>query len=123
MLSSERHRQMGDGGVIAQRYALVLFGNAQKLELQPWQANPARSVEVPFAWKPETWYRVKFRVENRKDGTTAVQGKVWPAADPEPAAWTMDHVDRCRTGRERPACTPTPPPRSSSTTSRSTANK
>ena len=36
---------MGDGGVIAQRYALVLFGNAQKLELHPWQANPARTVE------------------------------------------------------------------------------
>jgi len=94
VLSSERHRQMGDGGVIAQRYALVLFGNAQKLELHPWQANPARTVEVPFAWKPETWYRVKLRVENRKDGTTAVQGKAWPAAEPEPAAWTIDHVDR-----------------------------
>ena len=94
VLSSERHRQMGDGGVIAQRYALVLFGNAQKLELHPWQANPARTVEVPFTWKPETWYRVKLRVENRKDGTTAVQGKAWPAADPEPAAWTIDHVDR-----------------------------
>ena len=94
VLSSERHRQMGDGGVIAQRYALVLFGNSQKLELHPWQANPARTVEVPFTWKPETWYRVKLRVENRKDGTTAVQGKAWPAADPEPAAWTIDHVDR-----------------------------
>jgi hypothetical protein len=94
VLSSERHRQMGDGGVIAQRYALVLFGNSQKLELHPWQANPARTVEVPFAWKPETWYRVKLRVENRKDGTTAVQGKAWPAADPEPAAWTIDHVDK-----------------------------
>jgi outer membrane protein assembly factor BamB len=94
VLSSERHRQMGDGGVIAQRYALVLFGNSQKLELHPWQANPARTVEVPFTWKPETWYRVKLRVENRKDGTTAVQGKAWPAADSEPAAWTIDHVDR-----------------------------
>jgi len=94
VLSSERRRQMGDAGVIAQRYALVLFGNAQKLELHPWQANPARTVEVPFAWKPETWYRVKLRVENRKDGTTAVQGKAWLAAEPEPAAWTIDHVDR-----------------------------
>ncbi len=94
VLSSERRRQMGDAGVIAQRYALVLFGNAQKLELHPWQANPARTVEVPFAWKPETWYRVKLRVENRPDGTTAVQGKAWPTAEPEPAAWTIDHVDR-----------------------------
>jgi len=94
VLSTEKRRQMGDAGVIAQRYALVLFGNAQKLELHPWQANPARTVEVPFAWKPETWYRVKLRVENRSDGTTAVRGKAWLAAEPEPAAWTIDHVDR-----------------------------
>ena len=93
VLATEKHRQMGDGGVIAQRYALVLFGNAQKLELHPWQANPDRTVAVPFAWKPEVWYRVKLRVENRKDGTTALHGKAWPAADPEPAAWTIDHVD------------------------------
>jgi hypothetical protein len=94
VLSTEKRRQMGDGGVIAQRYALVLFGNAQKLELHPWQANPARTVEVPFAWKAETWYRVKLRVENKKDGTTALRGKAWLAAEPEPAAWTIDHVDR-----------------------------
>jgi len=94
VISSEKRRQMGDGGVIAQRYALVLFGNAQKLELHPWQANPARTVEVPFAWKPETWYRVKLRVENRKDGTTALHGKAWPTAEPEPTAWTIDYVDK-----------------------------
>ena len=94
VLATEHRRQMGDAGVIAQRYALVLFGNGHKLELHPWQANPARTVEVPFAWKPETWYRLKLRVENRPDGTTQVQAKAWAAADPEPAAWTIDHVDR-----------------------------
>ena len=31
----------------------------------PGRPNPARTVEVPFAWKPETWYRVKLRVENQ----------------------------------------------------------
>lgn len=94
VLSTERRRQMGDAGVIAQRYALVLFGNAQKLELHPWQANPALTVEVPFAWKPETWYRVKLRVENRPDGTTQVRGKAWPSAEPEPDKWAIDHTDR-----------------------------
>jgi outer membrane protein assembly factor BamB len=94
VLATEKRRQMGDGGVIAQRYALVLFGNSQKLELHPWQANPARTVEVPFAWKPETWYRVKLRVENRPDGTTQVRGKAWPAAEAEPLAWLIDHTDR-----------------------------
>jgi outer membrane protein assembly factor BamB len=94
VLATEKRRQMGDGGVIAQRYALVLFGNAQKLELHPWQANPARTVEKPFAWKPETWYRVKLRVENKPDGTTAVRGKAWPTAEPEPEAWTIDYLDK-----------------------------
>jgi outer membrane protein assembly factor BamB len=94
VLATEKRRQMGDAGVIAQRYALVLFGNSQKLELHPWQANPARTVEVPFAWKPETWYRVKLRVENRADGTTQVRGKAWPSAEPEPAQWAIDHTDR-----------------------------
>lgn len=94
VLATEKRRQMGDGGAIAQRYALVLFGNAQKLELQPWQANPAMTIEVPFAWKAETWYRVKLRVDNKPDGTTQVRGKAWPAAEPEPAAWAIDHLDR-----------------------------
>ena len=94
VLTTEKRRQMGDGGVIAQRYALVLFGNAQKLELQPWQANPARTVEKPFSWKPETWYRVKLRVENKPDGSSAVRGKAWPKAEPEPEAWTIDYLDR-----------------------------
>jgi hypothetical protein len=94
VLATEKRRQMADGGVIAQRYALVLFGNSQKLELHPWQANPARTVETAFAWKPETWYRVKLQVANKADGTTAVRGKAWPSAEPEPAAWTIDYLDR-----------------------------
>lgn len=93
VLATEKRRQMGDGGVIAQRYALVLFGNGQKLELHPWQANPARTVQVPFTWKPETWYRVKLRVANLADGASQVQGKAWPAAEAEPASWAIDFKD------------------------------
>ena len=40
-----------------------------------------------------TWYRMKLRVENRTDGTTLVQGKVWPRDQPEPAAWTIQKID------------------------------
>ena len=32
-------------------------------------------------------------VENRTDGTTIVQGKVWPTGQPEPAAWTIQKTD------------------------------
>jgi len=89
----ERRRQMGDGGVIAQRYALVLFGAHQRLELQPWQPETERTVRVDFPWKPDVWYRMKLRVENLPDGTVRARGKVWPRSDAEPAAWTIERID------------------------------
>lgn len=90
----EMRRQRGDVGVINQRYIMMLFGNNQKIELQPWQAADSMTVSVSnFNWPVDTWYRMKLRVQNRPDGTTLVQGKVWPAAGPEPAAWTIEKVD------------------------------
>jgi outer membrane protein assembly factor BamB len=90
----EARRQRGDAGLINQRYGLVLFGNAQKLELHPWQAADEMTVQVPFKWDVNTWYRMKLRVDNQKDGTALVRGKVWKVGDPEPSAWTIQKVDR-----------------------------
>jgi outer membrane protein assembly factor BamB len=86
-------RQRGDTGLINQRYVLTLFGNAQKLELQPWQAADEMTVRVPFAWEPDTWYRMKLRVDNLPNGDVHVRGKVWPASAAEPGAWTIEKVD------------------------------
>ena len=36
---------MSDVGIVAQRYELVLFGNHQRLELQPWQPEMQRTGE------------------------------------------------------------------------------
>jgi hypothetical protein len=91
--ATEMRRQMGDAGIVAQRYELVLFGNHQRLEIHPWQADPRRSVQTDFKWQKDTWYRMKLRVENMPDGKVKLQGKAWPAADPEPEAWTLEHVD------------------------------
>jgi outer membrane protein assembly factor BamB len=91
----EMRRQRGDVGLINQRYILMLFGNNQKLELQPWQAANEMTVSVDkIDWPVDTWYTMKLRVQNRDDGTTLVQGKIWPTAEPEPAAWTVEKVDR-----------------------------
>ena len=90
--ASERRRQMGDVGVIAQRYVLVLFGNSQRIELHPWQAADEMTVRAPFAWKPDTWYRLKLRVETLPEATR-VQAKAWPAGAPEPDAWLLEKVD------------------------------
>ena len=86
-------RQMGDAGVVAQRYALTLYGNHQRLEIQPWQSEPNRTASVGFAWKKDTWYRLKLRVENLPGGAVRVRGKAWPAGQPEPAKWTVERVD------------------------------
>ncbi len=93
VFATVKRRQQGDAGVIAQRYVLALYGNSQVLHLEPWQPETARTVTTPFAWKPETWYRLKLQVENLPDGTTRARGKAWLASDPEPAAWMVERID------------------------------
>jgi outer membrane protein assembly factor BamB len=89
----ERRRQRGDLGIVAQRYALVLFGAHQRLELEGWQPETQRTARVTFEWTPDTWYRMKLRVENTPDGKVRARGKVWPTGQPEPDAWTIERVD------------------------------
>ena len=93
MRTTEKRRQQGDIGVIAQRYVFVLFGNSQKVELQPWQPNVEMTKSAPFAWKGDTWYRVKLEVQNQKDGTVRARAKAWPRGDAEPAAWLVETID------------------------------
>ena len=93
VLSTTRRRQQGDAGVIAQRYALVLYGNAQELHLEPWQPETERTVKVPYEWKPGTWHRVKLSVENMPGGKVRARGKVWPVGAEEPAAWMIEMID------------------------------
>jgi hypothetical protein len=89
----ERRRQMADVGIVAQRYELVLFGNHQRLELQPWQPETARTQRVEYSWKPDTWYVMKLEVQNLDGGRVRARGKVWPKGEPEPAAWNVERVD------------------------------
>lgn len=91
--ATQKRRQQGDAGVIAQRYVLVLYGNSQMLHLEPWQPETARTVTIPFAWKPDTWYRLKLQVDNLPDGKTRARGKAWPASDAEPTAWMIERID------------------------------
>jgi outer membrane protein assembly factor BamB len=88
-----RRRQQGDVGITAQRYSLILYGTSQRLKLEPWEPETARSVTMPFAWKPDTWYHLKLQVENQPDGRVRARGKAWPTGEPEPAAWTIEKVD------------------------------
>ena len=91
--ATEKRRQSGDAGVVAQRYALVLFGNHQRLELESWQPETERTVKVPFAWKADTWYRMKLQVENLPDGKVRARGKAWAVGSPEPSEWLIEKID------------------------------
>jgi outer membrane protein assembly factor BamB len=88
-----KRRQMGDIGITAQRYTLVLYGNTQQLKIEPWEPEILRSVTVPFAWKEDKWYHLKLRVENMPNGSVRAQGKAWATGDPEPAQWMIEKVD------------------------------
>ncbi|HYK22426.1 MAG TPA: PQQ-binding-like beta-propeller repeat protein [Pyrinomonadaceae bacterium] len=91
--ATQKRRQQGDAGVIAQRYVLTLYGNSQVLMLEPWQPEIKRSQSVAYAWKPDTWYRLKLEVQNLPDGKTRARGKAWPANEPEPTAWMVERID------------------------------
>jgi len=93
MSSDLFRRRMGDAGVVAQRYELILLGSKQTLELSSWRAEPERAIVVPFPWQPDTWYTVKLRAENLSGGGVRLQGKAWPREEAEPAEWQIDHVD------------------------------
>jgi len=93
VMATTKRRQQGDAGVIAQRYVLTLYGNSQMLHLEPWQPETARTKTMPYAWKPDTWYRLKLQVENLPDGKTRARGKVWPVGETEPAAWMIERID------------------------------
>ena len=67
---------MADIGITAQRYSLVLYGNAQQLKIEPWEPETDADGHVPFEWKADTWYHLKLRVENTagRQGARARQG-------------------------------------------------
>ena len=89
----ERRRLMGDIGVVAQRYELVVFGNHQELHLQPWQPETARTVKTPFKFDKDVWYTMKLEVQSLDGSKVRARGKVWPKGQPEPQAWTIERVD------------------------------
>jgi outer membrane protein assembly factor BamB len=91
--ANTKRRQMGDIGITAQRYSLILYGNEQVLKIEPWEPEIQRTVKVPFPWEANKWYHLKIRVENMPDGKVHVQGKAWDRDQPEPAAWTIEKID------------------------------
>jgi len=81
-------RSKADIGLINQRYLICLRGNAGKLEVS---SNLERLAEAAtFKVSANTWYTLKTRVDIAADGSGVVKGKVWPKAEAEPEAWTIE---------------------------------
>jgi outer membrane protein assembly factor BamB len=91
--ATRKGRQMGSVGVIAQRYQLTLSGNNQRVELQSWQPETARTAMIEYPWQPDTWYRLKLEVRNEGAGKIVARGKAWPRGEAEPAEWMVERRD------------------------------
>lgn len=80
--------KMSEVGLINQRYAIVLKGNDQKIEVS---SNFERLRETAeFKWRPNVWYHLKSRVDIANDGSGVVRAKAWKKGDAEPDAWTIE---------------------------------
>ena len=92
VMSTQRGRRRPDIGLINSGYTMDLQGNRQKIQIQSWAAELRIREEVDFRWEPDTWYRLKLRVD--MDGDRGlVRGKVWPRDEAEPADWTITAED------------------------------
>jgi len=88
VLTEGNRRKMSEVGIINQRYAIILKGNAQELEVN---SNQERiKTAVPFKWAPNAWYHLKARVDVAADGSGVVRAKAWKKGEAEPAAWTIE---------------------------------
>ena len=86
---------MPDIGLIDQRYTLAMLGADQELQIRYWPPQVATqfSETIPFKWKPDVWYTMKFRAA-LEDGKALLKGKVWPRDEKEPDAWTIEATDK-----------------------------
>ncbi len=87
-----RGKDMPDVGLGANRYTLLLIGNDQEVRLSTWDAQKRIEKKLAFAWKPETWYRLKL-MARVVDGKGIVKAKVWARDDKEPQKWTLEIED------------------------------
>ncbi len=89
VMTDGTRRIMSTVGLVNQRYLIAMTGNSRILEIS---SNHERIKEsVPFDVQPNTWYRLKTRVDPDKAGEGGVvRAKLWPRGEPEPAKWTIE---------------------------------
>jgi outer membrane protein assembly factor BamB len=102
--ASVRNEKLPAMGVINQRYTLALeaaveggeAGAAPGLQIRSWvsRLDLRFAKTIPFSWKYDVWYTMKFQSENKDEGKkVTLRGKVWPRGEAEPAEWTIEATD------------------------------
>lgn len=93
VLSLTRDGKLADMGLIAQRYACVLQGAHQNLQIRTWHPQLERfSADYPFAWEADTWYTLKFSAATEGQKAT-LRAKIWKRGEPEPSNWMVEATD------------------------------
>jgi outer membrane protein assembly factor BamB len=98
LMGTEVRDKLPDAGVVNSRYMLVFDGKVdpdlkkRTVRISGWEARPRVNVVIAYDWQPNTWYSVKFDVE-QKEKTALIRGKVWKKGEPEPMAWTISFED------------------------------
>lgn len=89
VMTDGTRRVMSTVGVVNQRYLIAMTGNSRILEIS---SNHERvKASVPFEVQPNTWYRLKTRVDRDPNGPGGfVRAKLWERSAPEPAKWTIE---------------------------------
>jgi outer membrane protein assembly factor BamB len=89
VMTDGNRRIMSTVGLVNQRYLIALAANSRILEVS---SNHERVKEsVPFVAQPNTWYRLKTRVDRDPGGEGGfVRAKLWERGGPEPGAWTIE---------------------------------
>lgn len=92
MMGQNKGVDLPDMGLVNNRYRLVLWGNKQVLRIDAWDAMPRVAVGMPFKVEPDTWYRMKFKVQivgNKAE----LYGKAWTKDSKEPEEWNIRYTD------------------------------
>jgi outer membrane protein assembly factor BamB len=89
VMTDGTRRVMSSVGLVNQRYLITLAANSRILEVS---SNHERLKEsVAFEAQPNTWYRLKTRVDSDKTGGGGfVRAKLWERGKPEPDKWTIE---------------------------------
>ena len=85
--------QIGDMGVVANRYSLYLQGDLQQFRLVSWGGLLRVDKTISYPWTDNVWYTLKLTV-SQQGSDALVRGKIWEKDKPEPAEWTLEVVDK-----------------------------